>query len=141
MGLLSGLLSIGSALFGGSSAASKSTSFAQESIRAVGNYIDEKNLTEEERIKYHLQAGIAQLELIKATANENSVRSVTRRYLAWGITVFTLANAQVAIVLSLLDKKTLVEPMLEIAEAYNIGWAFTAVVVFYFGVALMREKK
>lgn len=141
MSLIAGLISIGSVLFGGSTSASKSNSFVQESIKAVGTYIDEKNLTEEERVKYHLQAGTTHLELIKATANENSVRSITRRYLAWSIVGVALINAQIAIILAWFGKDELVDKMLEIAEAYYIGWAFGAVVVFYFGVQFMRGKK
>jgi hypothetical protein len=128
-----------SKLFGGTDTAKEAVKLASDSIRGIGNWVDEKELTKEEETKFAIKAAEMQLELVKSTANENSVRSVTRRYLAWGITGFVLLNAQLAIVMLLLDKAEIVKGIIAIAESFSLGWAFVGLVGFYFGVQFVRK--
>lgn len=126
-------------LFGGSKTAEKAVDLISDSVKGVGNWIDEKELTEEESVKFSIEAAKMQLEMVKTTLNENSVRSVTRRYLAWGITGFVLLYAQLAIALLMLDEPEKVKGVIAIAEAFNLGWAFVGLVGFYFGVQFVRK--
>ena len=87
-----------------------------------------------------MEAGKAHLELIKATADENSFRSVTRRWLAWGIVGFTFLWVTVAGVFAIAGKDIVVDKLLALAEAISLGWAFVSVIVFYFGVQFFRTK-
>ena len=126
-----------SALFGGSEAAKKTLDLASDSIRGIGTWIDERKLTDEEKVKYAAEATKAHLELIKATANENSVRSITRRYLAWAIVGTCLFAFLLSVALWLAGKP--VDGIVKLVEAFRLGWAFTAVVVFYFGASIARS--
>ena len=79
------------------------------------------------------------LTFVTTTFNENSVRNITRRWLAWGVTGWILFNAQVAIGAALLGKDEVVKKILEIAKAFELGWVFIAVMTAYFGVQFLRK--
>ena len=126
-------------IFGGSDSASKAMDLVSDSVKGIGGFIDEQQFTPEERSKAAGEAVSAHLELMKAISNENSTRSVTRRWLAWGVTCFILVWASVGMVFAILEKPETVKSMLAIVEAYSLGWTFLAVMGFYFGVQLLRK--
>ena len=128
-------------LFGGSESAGKALDIAGGAIKGIGTWIDERNLTDEERAKMLAAAAQTHLELIKATHDENGIRSVTRRWLAWGITATTCLSYLLAVGLSIAGKDAAVAGVVALSEAYNLGWAFAGVVVFYFGVQIFRSNK
>lgn len=127
-------------LFGGSNTAEKALDIAGAAIKGVGSWIDEKELTEEERVKFTIEAARAHLELIKATADENSIRSITRRWLAWGIAGTVCASFTVGVGLAIAGRGDTVAAIVALSEAYSLGWAFVSVIVFYFGVQFFRTK-
>lgn len=127
-------------LFGGSKTADKTLGIVDKSLSGIGNWIDGKDFTNQEKAEMHAKAVDAHLELVKATTNENSVRSVTRRYLAWGITGFILFWSSVAIALAIAGKYEAVKAIIDIAAHFQLGMAFLAVIGFYFGVQLFRNK-
>lgn len=72
-------------LFGGNNAAGNSESFVQSAAKGVGTWIDEQQFTDEEKSNLNFKTGELMLRAIEATRDENSVRSITRRVLAWAI--------------------------------------------------------
>jgi len=74
-----------STLFGGGETASKSIDLISSSVKGIGGFIDEQNFTTEEKVKAGLELNRLNQELVKSTMNENSIRSITRRILAWAI--------------------------------------------------------
>lgn len=139
MNMFSALWSGAKALFGGSSKAEQAASFAETAIKGVGHYIDGKDFTPQEQAEQWAKAVDVHLELVKATANENSLRSVTRRWLAWGITGFMVFWGSVGMGFAIAGKKEIVTNMVAVADAFNLGIAFVCVVGFYFGVQLLRK--
>lgn len=129
-----------SGLFGSSANAGKVIDVVGDSVRGVGTWIDEQKLSEEERVKFMIQAGQAHLELIKATADENSIRSVTRRWLAWGIASVVCSSFIVGMGFAIAGRDEVVKKIVDLSEAYSLGWAFVSVVTFYFGVSIFRAK-
>lgn len=126
-------------LFGGSENASKTLDIADKAISGIGSWIDGKDFTAQEKAQMWGKAVDSHLDLIKATQNENGVRSVTRRYLAWGVALFTLFWASVGMIFAILDEEKIVNNMIAVAEAFYLGLAFLAVMGFYFGVQLLRK--
>ena len=126
-------------LFGGSDTASKTMDLVGDSVRGIGNFIDEQNFTPEEQSVALGKAVDMHLELVKATTNENSKRAVTRRWLAWGITGFVLTWSSVAMVFAIMDKVDIVNSMVQVVQAFHLGITFLAVIGFYFGVQLLRK--
>lgn len=126
-------------LFGGGDKAGKAVDFATTAITGIGNWIDEKDFTPEERSKALAEAVKAHLELVKATANENSLRSVTRRWLAWGVGIFDAFWISVAMIFAIFGEQATVDRMVEVANTFYIGMITLAVFGFYFGVQLLRK--
>lgn len=128
-------------LFGGSDSASEGVKFAQSAAKGIGSFIDEQKFTGQEKAEMNLETGKMMIGLIQSTQNENSVRSITRRYLAWGVTMFVLFWASIGMVFSIYGKQEIVNNMIAVAEAYNIGWGFSGVLAFYFAANLVRANK
>ena len=65
-------------IFGGKDTASKAMDLATTSITGIGDWIDKKDYTNQERAIDLSKAVDAHLELIKATVNENSMQTPHR---------------------------------------------------------------
>lgn len=126
-------------LFGGSKTAEKSLDIVDTSIKGIGSWIDNKDFTPEEKAKMHAEAVKTHLKLVEATSQENSVRSVTRRYLAWGITFFILIWSSIGIAFAIAGRYQTVEWIISVVNAFHLGMSFLAVIGFYFGVQLLRK--
>lgn len=113
--------------FGGSENAVKTVNTA---VDAIVNGVDKAILTKEEV-----------LDFVEKTFDENSIRNVTRRWLAWGIVGWILVNAQTAVIAALMGHDDAVEKIIGIASAFQLGWAFVGVIAAYFGVQWLRAKK
>jgi hypothetical protein len=94
--------------------------------------------TEEEKSDALQKGNETFLALMSMAYEQNGPRSVNRRWLAWGITLWVLFNAQVAIVFAIIGKDEIVKKIISIADAFMIGWAFAAVVGFFFLVQFPR---
>lgn len=143
-----GFLSLLSGAFGGSDAANKSVDLISSSVKGIGNFIDEQDFTEEEKTKANLELNRLNQDLVKSTMHENSVRSVTRRLLAWSI----MGSFLFLVIFSALIYGV---PFPSDVEGISFGaqWAnhvmevlselsnmALAVSVFYFGSALLGSK-
>ncbi len=129
-----------SSVFGGGDAASKAIDIAGSSIKGIGSWIDNSNYTDQEKAATLDNRVAAHLKLVELANKENSIRSVTRRYMAWAIVGFTLVWASIGMVLAIFGAKDRVSAMLEVAAAFQLGNAFVAVAAFYFGVQFFRNK-
>ena len=101
--------------------------------------MEDQKFTQEERRVALGKAVDAHLALIIATTNENSTRSVTRRWLAWGVTGYILLWGSVAMIFAIMGEKEIVNNMIVVMNALYIGASFLALIVFYFGVQLLRK--
>ena len=144
-------MSIWNKLFGGEEVAKSVVETGQMALRGVGTYIDERTFTEEEKSKAHADSVNSYLEWLKVTLSENSIRSVTRRILAWGITleIFLLVNVCVAVTIwdhyhprpEVDGAESVATEIVGIANAFNLGEALVAVLIAYFGVQWLRTHK
>lgn len=107
----------------------------------IYNGVDKAIYTAEEQDDSYLEREKTRLEIAKVAYDQNGPRNVTRRWLAWSITGWVLGNAQLAIILSILGKKEAVQSIIDIAIAFQIGWAFVSVVSFFFVVQLPRALR
>jgi hypothetical protein len=133
------MMSFIKSIFGGADTAGKTMDLVSDSVRGIGNFIDEQKFTDEERSVALSKAVDSHLRLMEATTNENSKRSVTRRWLAWGISGFVLAWASVAMMFAIFGKDEVVTDIIDVSNAFYLGVTFLAVIGFYFGVQLLRK--
>ena len=137
MGLLTGL----KAILGGSDVVRETVKIAGDTVRATGTWIDEQQYTQEEKAKAWQKSVDTYLEWVNLTNTENSLWRVTRRWLAWSITLEIVLLANVSVILAIIGNDHAVNHVIEIAKAYWLGEAFTAVLVTYFGAGLLRIGK
>jgi len=127
-------------LFGGSTKESQGVSNAMEVARGVGNFIDEQQYTPQEKAVANAQVMTNVLEAVKATRDENSTRSITRRVLAWMIMGSLVLAFWLGVFIQYVLKGD-VQPLINLVEAFMIGELSVAVGAFYFMVAMFRTKK
>lgn len=128
-----------SQLFGGGTHTEKVINMADTAIRGVGNFIDVNNFTDQEKSQAEMKKLENYLDYVKSTMVENSIRSITRRWLAYGITGFVIFWASIAMVFAMFGKKEIVQAMIDVVGAFQIGWAFAGVCALYFGVSFIRK--
>lgn len=124
--------------FGGTEAA---THVIKKAADGVYNGLDKLVFTDEEKSEESMEREKRFLDFADKTLDENSIRNVTRRWLAWGVVGWTLFNAQVAIVYAIRGQTEVVQRIIDVAVAFQIGLAFLSVMGLYFGVQFFRGKK
>ena len=132
-----------SKLFGGGEAAKETVDLVSTAAKGIGTWIDEQQLTDEERVKYLAKAAEYQLQVMDRIAEENGPRAVTRRYLAWGIVgsiLFAFFVLVVGFLLGWVERED-AEFVVGLVQALWLGPAFTAVVTAYFGVSWLRSLR
>jgi hypothetical protein len=120
MGLISRLLG-----------SNKALDVADNAINKIGGGLDQLFYSKEEQSEHALKLYEFWLETQKTTANESSVRSVTRRIIAVAITFNYLALLNAIVVLYILDKTMLADKVKETMMLLNTP--FASVVLFYLG--------
>lgn len=128
-------------LFGGSETANKVIDTATDSVRGIGNWIDEQQFTDEEKARYRAEAFEQHMRFIELTRQENGIRSVTRRVMSWSIVGTILSLAITAAGFAVSGRPDVVDLMVGIASKFWLGEAFIAVIAFYFGVSMVRSFK
>lgn len=129
-----------STLFGGSNASSKATDFAQTAVKGIGNWIDEQKFTEQESAELRMKSGQMMLDMVKSTHDENSVRSITRRVLAWAIMGTFLLLLLISVAIYKLDPDYS-KFIYDVATKSDLGWLAAGVGGFYFLAHVVRANK
>jgi hypothetical protein len=107
---------------------------------------EEKAETVAARAELKLKYAELNLEHVKATLGESTVRSMTRRYMAWGLyalgaflTVYSLLAYTIG---AIYNKEAYVAVSGRALELLQVWWPIIfAAGAFYFGVHLLRAKK
>jgi hypothetical protein len=119
----------------------KGVETAEKVLDAGISGIDKIFYTEEEKAEANKKMGDLWLDTQKVLSNESSPRSVTRRIIAWAIILNTMLFADVCLVLAITDRKQTIDRIVDVANAFNLGWAFVVVIGFYFGTHLVSKLK
>lgn len=136
MGILTGI----KALLG----APKIVSVVADSVKSGMTMWDNSNYTDQEKAANTLKMTDLWLKIQEATANENSIKSITRRILAWGIIGNFLIIINVGVYFVIVGSLEKVTTLKEFLLETKMGWMAVAVVVFYFGyygIQAIRGKK
>lgn len=105
---------------------------------------DKSKFTEQERSEMSLETGKLWLKIQETIANENSIRSITRRWLACGIlfNFLLIVNIGVGLIVAGMTEK--VTALKDFVAEINLGYMALAITVFYFGyygIQSIRETK
>ena len=106
----------------------------------VGGFVNDLNLTDEERIKYAKQCADAAAEFTKNSLSESTTRSRTRRRIAinWiQVQLFMLLTCFVSVFFD----EHLAKQLWEIATSEVMLWGTLSVLAFFFGGYYLKGGK
>lgn len=124
-------------LFGGTKNAE---TVVDTAAKGIYNGIDKIVYTEEEKAEARAKGVEYYLQFMKMVGEENSVRSVTRRIIAWSIVAVVELTFLVSFGFVVTGHPEVVASIIELVNAFQLGWAFVAIIVFYFGVQFFRTQ-
>ena len=121
----------------------KIVSTVADTVKSGVSMLDNAFFTDQEKSAASIKFTELWLAIQKATANENSIKSVTRRILAWGIMGTFLFLILSACAIYKFDPAWAIFIKDSIKDT-QLGWLVVAVGVFYFGyyaVSNMRKNE
>ena len=127
-------------LFGGGKTASKVVDTVSDSVKGIGNWIDEQQFTTEEAVKAKAELVKEHIGFLKNAYDENGIRSITRRILAWFIVIDVILLADIATYFAINKDIETVRAIVDVANAFWLGEGFLAIIAFYFGITFLRTK-
>lgn len=111
----------------------KIVSTVAETVKSGVGMLDNAFYTDQEKAANSLKMTDTWLKIQKAIADENSIRSITRRILAWGILVNFLIIIDVGVYLVVAGNTNKVNALKTFIIDTKMGWMALSVVIFYFG--------
>lgn len=126
-------------LLGGTKTAEKVIDTGLAAVKGIGEYIDEQELTEEEKAVQRAKLLEAHIKFVESTHKENGTRSVTRRGIAWAVVLTILCSFALSVALLLLHPTADIDGIIELVKVFWLGEAFVAVIAFYFGAHLLKR--
>lgn len=127
-----------SALFSSDKIVNKAVDLVDDAARGVGTWIDELQLTDEEKSKYRADAAKALNKFIAQRLSESGVQTISRRVLAWGI-MGTFLLFFVMGGLGWFIDPAWAEFLLRWFDATGMYWLVLSVGSFYFGTHMIRS--
>lgn len=117
---------------------------ADEVIKNGMKAIDAVFFTDEEKAVHQAKVFDAWIRAQEAINSETTPRSINRRYVAWSIVLMISTFATSTMIMAMYGFDDKARTLIEVAEAYNLGFAFVSVIMFYFGthaLSLLGGKK
>lgn len=111
----------------------KIVSTVADTVKSGVGMLDNAFYTDQEKAANSLKMTDIWLKIQKAIADENSIRSITRRILAWGIIVNFLIIIDIGVYLTVTDNTAKVTILKNFILETKMGWMALSVVIFYFG--------
>jgi len=124
-------------LFSDKKIVSTGIDLVNDSVRGVGTWIDDLNLTEEEKVKYRQQMTKSLNEFIEQRLKESGAQTISRRILAWGIMGTFLVFFVFGAVAWFFDPAWSVF-LLKWVNQTGMYWLVLSVGSFYFGTHMLR---
>ena len=103
--------------------------------------IDALKLTDEERLEYAKAHYLKWHELQLTLAEKGTGTAVNRRIVTWFVLISSMLAFLVTLGFGLAGYTDQARTAMEVAEHFKIGWAFSAVIVFYFGPHVLGSLK
>lgn len=109
-------------------------------IKMGANGIDALFYTQEEKAQAGIKVMDQVLEMNRVANEESSIRSITRRAIAWVIignfTIFSIS----ALIVTLMGELEITASILQLMGSLSLPMITLAVVVFYFGNHILNKK-
>ena len=113
-----------------------------DTVKAGMSIWDKSKFTEQEQSEMSLEGMKLWLKIQEATANENSIKSITRRWIACGIVGTYLSSFFITLICRIFSEDA-ARFVRETVETFELGYLTIGVCSFYFvyyGIQGMRKK-
>lgn len=111
---------------------------AVDLVKGIRKMVDDTKFTSEEAARMNIEAANAISQFAKDTLTENTDRSKTRRQIAT-FYIYFFCGLVVSVIGIWKFESEWAEFALKIIDQLSLGWAFIAVIAFFFGAHLMRQ--
>lgn len=128
-------------LLGGTETAKKTVDTISDSVKGIGGWIDEQQFTEEEQAKAKADLLKQHTEFLRLAYDQNSIRAITRRGLAWAIGGVFLLGFIVGVVLAIREQFQTIQVIIELVRVFWLGEIMLAVTAFYFGSQILSKGR
>ncbi len=119
-------------LFGSATVVEKAADTVSTAVKTGFGMLDNAFYTDQEKAADSREGMKIWLEIQKVLAGENSLRSITRRIIAWAFVAEFLLAFNVGLVCALFFEAK-VEKVVAIAATFQLGYIVLTIVAFYFG--------
>lgn len=119
-------------LFGSTTVVETAADTVSTAVKTGFGMLDSAFYTDQEKAADAKDATRIWLEIQKVIAGENSLRSITRRIIAWAFVAEFLLAFNVGLFCALFFESK-VEKVVSIVAAFQLGYIVLAIVTFYFG--------
>lgn len=121
-------------LFGSDKALESGAKIAEQATSGIISGIDKAWYTKEERAQ-------DATKVLLSLQDQFTPRSISRRILAFSFCFCFCASFTISLVFACLDKTHIVNNIINLVKAYQLGWITVTIVVFYFGNYLVDKLK
>lgn len=129
-----------SALFSSGEIVKRGAALVDDSVRGIGRWIDEQQLTDEERLQYRQKQMELYAQFMAKALDESGPRTLTRRILAFAVMGVYLVMVAAGALAYFLDPK-FADWLLEWLDASQFWLIAFSVASFYFGAHLLGRRK
>jgi len=119
-------------LFGSTTVVEKAADTVSTAVTTGFGMLDNAFYTDQEKAADAKDATRIWLEIQKVIASENSLRSITRRIIAWAFVAQFLLALNVCLI-CVLFWTSKVDAVISVISAFQLGWIVLTIVTFYFG--------
>lgn len=119
---------------------SSSPDKALDAAKGVGNFIDESFFTDQEKSEAHMKLLDWKLRWLHATQGMNLARRVLS-YMFCGTFIGTFILCIISLLMGHFlgqDVMPLIDKIIELAEAFKLGYITITIVVFYYGKGILE---
>jgi hypothetical protein len=110
----------------------------QTVINNVSSGLDKLILTDEERLDFNKKLIDANIDFVRLTQNENTIRSITRRYIAILIIVVYLLLILSSVIFYTCGQVAIATFIIGILQDI-LGTSFISVIIFFFGSHIVNN--
>ena len=128
-------------LFGTDKALETGADVVKKVTGGVISGIDYAFHTDQEKAEESIKIAELNSKVLLALQDQFTPRSISRRILAFAFTFCFCSSFIISLTFACLDKTHVVNNVIGLVKAYDLGWIMITVVIFYFGNYLVDKLK
>lgn len=109
-------------------------------VKNIRGMVDDSKFTDQEKSRFNMKMADAVADFAKATMGESTERSKARRNIA-EVSIYFFYFLVIALIVLWKFDSAWFDAAVELIVSFQLPFAFIAIIGFFFGAHLMRERK